>query len=220
VADDFRKFFSLRDEMKMHVFHFVSVIDDLNGLDYISVREKYKLPDKYFLVSNQFHRHKNHIVLFKTLVRLKEKRPDIHIAITGRFPDSSHSAYLKKLHSIIDQNNLHSQISLLGVIPRNEQLLLMKHSQAILQPSLFEGWSTVIEDAISLQVPVIASSLVVNREQLGPDGNFFQPHNDQDLADILADCPERKLDDIIYEDYNTRVIRAAKSFIGIFLKNE
>ena len=218
VADDFRKFFRLRDELKMHVFHFVSVIDDLNGMEINYIREKYSLPEKYFIVSNQFHRHKNHIVLLKTLVRLKEKRPDIHMAITGRFPDSSNSAYMKELHAVIDQNNLQSQISLLGVLPRNEQLLLMKHSQAVLQPSLFEGWSTVIEDAISLQVPVIASSLTVNREQLGTAGNFFQPHNDQELAEILSVFPERKLDDTMYHDYNERVKRAAKDFISIFLE--
>jgi len=216
VADDFIKFYRVRNEMRVRIFHFVSIIDDFKELDINYLLKKYKLPERYFIVSNQFHRHKNHIVLLKALVRLKEKRPDIHIAITGRLPDSSHSSYIKELHSVIDRNKLQSQISMLGVIPRNEQLLLMKYSQAVLQPSLFEGWSTVIEDAISLQVPVIASSIAVNREQLGPDGNFFQPHNDQELADILADYPERKLGEVIYEDYNIRVKRAAKDFISIF----
>jgi len=37
------------------------------------------------------------------------------------------------------------------VLPRDTQLSVMRHADAILQPSLFEGWSTVIEDAISLQ---------------------------------------------------------------------
>ena len=58
---------------------------------------------------------------------------------------------------------------------RAEQLLLMKYAQAVIQPSLFEGWSTVIEDAISLQVPVIASNLPVNIEQLGDRGVYFDP---------------------------------------------
>lgn len=216
VSEDFKKFYRIRPELKMHVFHFVSVIDDLKELDFNYVREKYNLPEKYFMVSNQFHKHKNHIVLLKSLVRLKEKRPEIHLAITGRFPNSTHSPYMQEIHSLIENHKLQSQISLLGVIPRNEQLLLMKYSQAVLQPSLFEGWSTVIEDAISLQVPVIASSLAVNREQLGPDGNFFEPHNDQELAERLAAHPERKLDDVIYADYNERVKRAAKDFISIF----
>ena len=92
----------------------------------------------------------------------------------------------------------------------------MKYSQAVLQPSLFEGWSTVIEDAISLQVPVVASNLPVNIEQLGRDGIYFDPHNPDELASILFDYPERNLNDIFYEDYKTRVKNAANSLIEVF----
>lgn len=215
VADDFKRFFRMRDGMKIHIFHFASVIDDFSELDINTVRAKYKLPGKYFMVSNQFHRHKNHIILFKAILRLKEKHPEIHLALTGRFPDASNSPYMQELHSIINNNQLQSQITLLGVIPRNEQLLLMKYSQAVLQPSLFEGWSTVIEDAISLQVPVIASSLPVNIEQLGPDGNYFEPHDDFRLAEIMSDFPSRNMEDKFYEDYNERIRNTAHLLINI-----
>ncbi|MBN1181848.1 MAG: glycosyltransferase family 4 protein [Bacteroidales bacterium] len=216
VADDFHKYFRLKEQMRMHIFHFVSVIDDFSGLDFKDLRVKYQLPEKYFMISNQFHNHKNHKVLLKALVMLKEKGTDVHLAMTGRFPDAAHSPYMKELHSIIKQHHLEAQISLLGIIPRNEQLLLMKYSQAVLQPSLFEGWSTVIEDAISLQVPVIASSLPVNIEQLGPHGNYFEPHDDMRLAEILCNFPIRNLSDIFYEDYKQRITKAAKFFIEIF----
>jgi glycosyltransferase involved in cell wall biosynthesis len=216
VADDFARFFRLGNGMKLHIFHFASVIDDFSELDINSLQEKYKLPEKYFIISNQFHPHKNHIVLLKALVILKEKKPDIHLAMTGRFPDASHSPYMQELHSIINENNLQSQISMMGIIPRNEQLLLMKYAQAVLQPSLFEGWSTVIEDAISLQAPVIASSLSVNIEQLGPKGHYFESHDDAQLAEILYNFPSRNLKDRFYEDYNDRIRKAAQLFINIF----
>jgi glycosyltransferase involved in cell wall biosynthesis len=216
VADDFRKFFRLKQGLKIHVFHFVSVIDDFSGLDINELRKKYNLPEKYFMISNQFHKHKNHKVLIKALARLHGQKSDTHLAMTGRFPDASHSPYMKELHSIINEHNLQPYISLLGIIPRNEQLLLMKHAQAVLQPSLFEGWSTVIEDAISLQVPVVASSLPVNIEQLGPDGRYFDPDDDKKLAEILSSFAIRNLNDTFYEDYNERIRKAAKVFIGIF----
>ena len=216
VKDDFRKFFRLDEKMNVHIFHFVSVIDDLEGLDIDIVREKYKLPAKYFMISNQFHKHKNHKVLLEALALLKQRDSKVHLAITGRFRDSTHSPYMKELHEIIDRHNLHSQISLLGIIPRNEQLLLMKHSQAVLQPSLFEGWSTVIEDAISLQVPVVASDLSVNIEQLGEKGTYFNPHNAEELASILHSFPERNSNVQLYDDYETRVRSAARDFIRIF----
>jgi glycosyltransferase involved in cell wall biosynthesis len=216
VANDFKKFFRLRKAMKLQIFHFVSVIDDFSGLNIIELQKKYNLPEKYFMISNQFHKHKNHKVLLKAIMRLKEKGQDVHLALTGRFPDPSHSPYMQELHSIINDHNLQTQISLIGIIPRNEQLFLMKHSQAVIQPSLFEGWSTVIEDAISLQVPVIASSIPVNMEQLGPVGNYFDPHDDEKLAEILFKFPVRNLNDILYEDYSERVRKAAKVFINIF----
>jgi glycosyltransferase involved in cell wall biosynthesis len=216
AADDFKRFFGLRNRMKIHIFHFVSVIEDISKLDINYLRGKYKLPESYYLISNQFHKHKNHKVLLKAIIRLKEGGINTHLVMTGRFLDASHSPYMKELHSIIDENHLQSQLSLLGIIPRDEQLLLMKYSQAVLQPSLFEGWSTVIEDAISLQVPVIASSLPVNIEQLGPDGNYFEPHDDKKLAEIILNFPPRNLNDKFYDDYNERVRKAAKVFINIF----
>jgi len=216
VANDFRRFFHIRDELRLHVFHFVSVIDDFSDLNIEEVRKKYDLPVKYFMISNQFHKHKNHKVLLQALGNLHGERPDIHLAMTGRFPDASHSPYMKELHSIIYEHNLHSQISLLGIIPRDEQLLLMKHSQAVIQPSLFEGWSTVIEDAISLQAPIIASSLPVNIEQLGTTGIYFEPDDPEGLANILYNFPNRNLKDLFYPDYDWRIKEAAKVFLKIF----
>lgn len=216
VADDFQRFFRIRSGIRIHIFHFVSVIDDFSHLDIKEVRKKYNLPEKYFMISNQFHKHKNHRVLLKAQIRLKEMGENIHLAMTGRFPDASHSPYMQELHSLIDENNLQSQISLLGLLPRDEQLFLLKHAQAVLQPSLFEGWSTVIEDAQSLQAPVVASSLPVNIEQLGPDGNYFEPHDDKKLAELLHNYPERNVNEVLYDKYEDRIKSAAKVFVSIF----
>ena len=115
-----------------------SYYDDLSGLKIDEVRAKYNLPADYYMISNQFHRHKNHRVLLRALALLREEGKEVHMAMTGRFPDASHSPYMRELHSLIDENNLKPYISLLGIIPRDEQLLLMKHSRAVIQPSLFE----------------------------------------------------------------------------------
>ncbi len=167
---DLERYFQVRKGLMIHIFHFVSIIDDLEQVDIEDLRKKYHLPERYFLISNQFHKHKNHRVLLLALAKLKEIGLQIHLAITGKFPGASDSPYMTELHRIIDENKLQDRISMLGIISRQEQLQLMRHAQAVLQPSLFEGWSTVIEDARSLQVPVVASNLAVNMEQLGKDG--------------------------------------------------
>jgi glycosyltransferase involved in cell wall biosynthesis len=217
VSNDFERYFRLRKGLKMHIFHFVSVIDNFENLHIEDLKKKYRLPEKYFMISNQFHKHKNHKILLITLASLKEKGNLINFVMTGRFPEASHSPYMQELHAIINEHQLQTQIVFLGIIPRNEQLLLMKYSQAILQPSLFEGWSTVIEDAKSLQVPVVASNLPVNIEQLGNDGRFFDPHDHEELAAILSSYPERNIHNIFYDDYTKRIKEAAKDFIKLFL---
>jgi len=212
---DLEKFFRVRKGLHIHIYHFVSILEDLEKTGIEVLRRKYGLPDRYFLVSNQFHKHKNHRVLFLALARLKEKGIPLHLAVTGKFPDAGDSPYMAELHRIIGENGLEDQISLLGVISRADQLQLMKHSQAVLQPSLFEGWSTVIEDARSLQVPVVASNLEVNQEQLGTQALYFDPHNPDALVEILKAYPERNPGEEIYEDYHARVKKAATTLLNI-----
>jgi len=213
---DLEKFFKVRKGLTIHIYHFVSIMEDLAQTEIETLKKKYTLPDRYFLVSNQFHPHKNHRVLLQALARLKEEDVPLHMAFTGKLPSASDSPYMAELHSIIEENQLQDRISILGVISRADQLQLMRHSQAVLQPSLFEGWSTVIEDARSLQVPVVASSLEVNQEQLRDNALYFDPHNPDELAAILETYPERKLEDSLYQDYAERVKEAAETLLAIF----
>jgi glycosyltransferase involved in cell wall biosynthesis len=216
AENDLRKFFKVPETLKLHVYHFVSVIDSFEDCDIESIRLKYNLPEKYFLISNQFHKHKNHKVLLLALSILKDKGIIKHFAITGKFPESGDSPYLAELHKIINENNLSSQIRFLGIIPRNDQLTIMRYCEAVIQPSLFEGWSTVIEDSLSLQVPVIASNLKVNIEQLGKNANFFNPLDANKLALLLTNFEERKHYDISEEEYSKRIKIAALNLFKIF----
>jgi glycosyltransferase involved in cell wall biosynthesis len=216
TANDFTRFFNLRNSMELIIYHFVSVMEDLDKLQIDEVKIKYGLPPRYYMVSNQFHKHKNHGILFKALSLLKEKGIIINLAITGKLPDAKNSKYLKELHQLIKDNYLSNQITFLGVIPRNEQLVLMKNSEAVIQPSFFEGWSTVIEDAKSLQVPVITSNLPVNKEQLETVGTFFDPNNPYELASVLENYKPRDFDAMYYQDYSERIRNAAEEFIKIF----
>ncbi len=209
VLDDFNSFYNLRGNMKVSVFHFVSVIKDSAGESINGLRAVYGLPDKYFLVSNQFHKHKNHRIILLALARLKALGIRKHVAFTGKLPAAQDSQYLAELHAIMNDHNLHDQVTMLGLIPRTDQITIMKHCQAVIQPSLFEGWSTVIEDAKSLQVPVVAANLKVNIEQLSDQGVYFDPNNTAELATILDTFPERNIDTILYEGYSQRIKNAA-----------
>ena len=216
VKNDFIKFFDIPATLKIHIYHFVSIIEGLPNIEYEEIRDKYQLEDHYYMISNQFHKHKNHKVVFEAIAALKKKGVKVCVGITGRFPSDPNSPYLQELHDIINNNDLRETIKFLGLIPRGDQLLLMKYSKAILQPSLFEGWSTVIEDAKSLQVPVIAANLDVNIEQLEENGTYFEPHNVDQLIAILENYPNRDFSELIYDSYENRMKNAAYELLSVF----
>ena len=176
---------------------------------------KYKIPDKYFIVSNSFTNHKNHFVILEALKLLKQNDPKINFVFTGKMEFKGNEEYIKKIRLMVAENGLEPHVNFLGIIPRQDQLGLMKNSIAVVQPSLFEGWSTVIEDAKSLQVPVIASNLEVNIEQLAEKGQYFSPHDEKALANILSSFSSQN-NVCEYEPYNERVRDFAKAFINIF----
>lgn len=216
VLDDFHRFFNL-NEIQTHIFHFASVVDSFDFSGWKKLQSEKGLPRDYFMVSNQFHKHKNHQIILEALGVLKQRGHSPTVAFTGRMPKAEHSPYIKNLHQLIEKHQLGNQVVFLGVLSRHEQLTLMRYAKAVIQPSLFEGWSTVIEDAISLQTPVIASNLKVNQEQLGNWAPYFDPSKPEQLADLMEQQADRTdFDEVIYEPYDQRIRKAAESFISIF----
>ena len=220
MANNFHENYKLNENLKIKVLQFCSVLSGFRSIDKSRILQKYDLPKKYFIVSNQFHKHKNHETLFKAIKILVNQDFDIVVAVTGKIHSKDNQVYINWLLNYINKNNLQKNIRLLDVIPRNDQLSLMKYSSAVIQPSLFEGWSTVIEDAKSLQVPVIASDIQVNIEQLGENGFFFDKKNPDDLASVIQKFLnlKNKFSGKIYEDYSIRVNRFALQFLNIFSK--
>ncbi len=155
------------------------------GAEPEKTQAEYFLPKKFFLISNQFWQHKNHLIIFKALKLLQEKSVYPVIVCTGSINDPLEPNYSNIVLQTINQLNLTKQVYLLGLIPRLKQIQLMRCSLGVIQPSLFEGWSTVVEDARCLGKPIIISDISVHREQNPPDSIFFKPNSPENLAAIL-----------------------------------
>lgn len=213
VESHFSRFYRLKSSLRIHVLRFVSGIDNVVLPPKEALINKYGLPSEYFIVSNQFTNHKNHHVLVRALMRLKERSADSVIVCTGKTDFAGNEAYISSLRKAISEGKLENNFRMLGIIPRADQLGLLKHARAVIQPSLFEGWSTVIEDAKTLSVPVIAADLPVNREQLGRQGIYFDPHDDQQLAQVLNTFEPQPL---AFDSFEARAGQFAKDFVSIF----
>jgi glycosyltransferase involved in cell wall biosynthesis len=153
-----------------------------------AVAESYRLPPRFFIVCNQFWKHKNHGVVFQALAKLRQKNVYPHVVCTGPVRDHRNPSYPLQVQTTIRELGIESQVSLLGLLPRLEQVQLMRRSVAVVQPSLFEGWSSVVEDARSLGKPIVLSDIPVHREQLPPRAAFFNPLAVEELAEALGDA--------------------------------
>jgi glycosyltransferase involved in cell wall biosynthesis len=154
-----------------------------------STQHKYALPDRYCYIPNQFWIHKDHMTAFRAISRLHERGMDIPIVCTGYQSDYRDEDHFPRVLQFIQESGLDHQVHLLGVIPRREQLHIFRQASIILQPSLFEGWSTVIEDAKAIGRPVIASDIPVHKEQLKGENKvwFFPAGDETGLAKTLEE---------------------------------
>ena len=172
-----------------------------------SVEEKHCLSKRYFVVCNQFWRHKNHKVVFEAIKRIYSvlDSHDVEVVFTGSKYDyrktnitssllgkgKNESACFDKLMEMASHYNINRRIKYLGLIDRAEQLALIYRSIAVIQPSLFEGWGTVLEDAKVLDRWVILSDTDIHKEQGNEKAIFFDPKNDKQLALIMKSEIER-----------------------------
>lgn len=184
---DLERFYKGQIKCRVHVLPFaVTLPDAYKSLNINDLLQKYSLPETYYFAPNQFWKHKNHFLVIQAVEQLKQQGLDVVVAFSGKEHDYRHPNYTKELKQYVESRGLSHNVRFLGFIDRNDQLQLMNHARAIVQPSLFEGWSTVVEDAKALNQFVIASNLDVHREQLPVNGVFFNPLQPATLAHYLA----------------------------------
>ena len=174
---------------------------------------KYKLPKRYFVICNQFWKHKNHGVAFQALKLLLESKiyNGVELFCTGKMQDERFPEYIDELTNYIIENGLEKKIHLLGFISKEDQMALIDNAIALIQPTLFEGGpgGGSVYNAITLGAPCIISDIEVNREISGENITFFEATSPDDLAQkmrTLLGTPQEKsgLDDLIKEGYKRR----------------
>lgn len=172
---------------KVSVYRFRTCSDPSWFLgDPAEVARKHGLPDKFLIFPSQSWRHKDHLVLFDALSRLKESGIRVKLVLTGNDRDYRHPDHAPMLHDYLDRHGLNEQVCHLGLLPRHEQIQLMRRACAVVQPSRFEGWSMLVEDCRALGKTVILSDIAVHREQAYERTNYFTTGDAQSLAEVVA----------------------------------
>lgn len=175
---------------KARVLPFPSLLafDPVSG-DPRETLARFHLPSKFALVANQFWQHKNHLAVVEAVRQLQAAGLDVPVVMTGRpadFRDPRNRTVSSVLQAIAAAS-LGGQVVVLGEVDSEDLLQLMRAATVIIQPSRFEGWSTVIEDGKALGRPLVCSDIPVNREQAPDALGFFPCDEPERLAELLAE---------------------------------
>lgn len=173
---------------KVEVLQFVSQPPkQVNTLSLKELQDKYTFDENFFYLPNQFWQHKNHKVVFEACLLLKKKGVNVTVICSGLMQDfrSKNNQYVDDLLNFIKDNNLQSNIKTLGLIEYSDVLSLMENSLAIINPSLFEGWSSTVEESKSIGKKIVLSNIPVHIEQKPAHSFYFDPNNALELSSIL-----------------------------------
>jgi glycosyltransferase involved in cell wall biosynthesis len=173
-------------ESRVSVLQFRTVLDSRwLSQDPRAVTAGCDLPPKYLVYPSQFWIHKNHRTVLAALSLLAARGRNVVLVCTGREYDYRHPQYGEELKNEITRLGLGSHVRLLGLLDRATQVQVIRGSAAVIQASVFEGWSALVEDARALGKRIYVSDIPVHREQHPDDATYFNPDCAEDLADLI-----------------------------------
>jgi glycosyltransferase involved in cell wall biosynthesis len=182
---------------KAHVLHFVAGVPPLEAVpSRAELQQRYGFDRPFFHLPNQFWVHKNHKLVLEALRLLKEQRREILVVATGNTDDHRQPDSFAHLMRTATEVGVLDGFRVLGVVPYRDLMGLMAASIAVVNPSLFEGWSTTVEEAKSFGKQVVLSDIPVHREQAPERAFYFDPHSAAALAECLWNASRQDHPDV------------------------
>ncbi len=146
-----------------------------------------KIPDRrYLLAVSTLNPHKNWERLLEAYGKLVAQGLDEHLVIAG-LPGKSWDAIADRVKT----GGLRERVHLVGWTPRPVLSALFKYAEALVFPSMFEGFGIPVIEAMAAELPVACSDIPVLREVAGDGAIFFDPLS----VDRIAEAVMRVLSD-------------------------
>ena len=135
----------------------------------------------YLLAVSTTHPHKNWDRLLGAYKLLRAEGAELDLAICG-LPGKS----AKKLPEMIAAAGLSEHVKVLGWQPRPTLLTLFKYAEALVFPSIFEGFGMPVLEALACRLPVACSDIGPLREIAEGAAELFDPAKEEEIAAAVA----------------------------------
>jgi glycosyltransferase involved in cell wall biosynthesis len=151
---------------------------DVEAIQMVSSRAGRRVSGKLVCVGRMVQL-KGQETLIRALPHVIAAHPRAHLMLIGTGPDES------RLQALVHELDLDECVRFAGWLPREDTLREMATAQAVVVPSIQEGFGLALVEAMLCGTPVVASDIPVFREVLNGNeylGRLFSPGDEQALA--------------------------------------
>lgn len=148
------------------------------------IKDKYQVPDRYFIYPANTWYHKNHARLFKAFSIYKKTIEDnSKLILTGTRAEGE-----RTLSRVKTSLGLCDDILALGFVPKDDLPFLYNGAECLVFPSLFEGFGIPLVEAMIMECPIVASDTTSIPEIVKDAGLLFDPMNAENIADAIMNA--------------------------------
>lgn len=169
-------------------------------------RVRYALDKPYLIFVGTIEPRKNLVRLVRAFARLRKQGvdPDLALVLVGR-----RGWRWEEVDREIDTLGLGGQVRQLGYVPEHDLPALLTGAQALVYPSLYEGFGFPPLEAMACGTPAVASAVSSIPEVVDGAGVLVDPHREDAIADgiglVLSDRELRE-----------RLVDAGRKRAGLF----
>ncbi|OPY25919.1 MAG: Glycosyl transferases group 1 [Methanocella sp. PtaU1.Bin125] len=222
VKDDFKSFAPEYVD-KVRVFRPVSLVPpSIYDRDPGWITKKYDIPEKFFFLPNQFWKHKNHEIVFRAVRELSERRINVTVVCAGNIRDYRNPVHFDDLCRRLSEWKITDNVKIIGLVPKEDILTLIRQSICVINPSLFEGFGNTVEETRAVGKRLILSDIPPHHEQNPPKAFYFDAHDSGDLSEKMAVVwresnpgPDLDLEKDAIRDLPGRVNAYLETFVSI-----
>lgn len=143
-----------------------------------------------FLYIAHFEPRKNHPVLVKALAELKERGVETNTVFIGKKDETR-----GEVQKLIADHDLGDMIRIEdGSFTEEELISMYLDSNVFVTPAQYEGFGMPIIEAMASGCQVCCSDIEVFHEVAGKNALYFDPENEQDIADVLSKALRQDVD--------------------------
>jgi glycosyltransferase involved in cell wall biosynthesis len=151
-----------------------------------SVRQRYKLPDRYLFYPAQFWPHKNHLRVVQALAELRREKIDIPVIFTGSTTAPDQRRHYEALIAEIQRCEVAGLVHILGPVPHTDIAALYSGATALIMPTFFWPDNIPFLEAWACECPVITSDVRDRRAQVGGAALLVDPASVGSIAASMA----------------------------------